>query len=90
MYALVQTLKKGLLEAGAKLVTPMDAKVSGGVCIVEVAQQNRADMVNAMYDKHGIAVATTGGLRLCPHLYNTMEHVERAIAGVKDLRKWLA
>ena len=90
MYALVQTLKKGLQEAGAKLVTPMDEKISGGVCIVEVPQQHRADMVNAMYDKHGIAVAATGGLRLCPHLYNTMEHVDRAIAGVKDLRKWLA
>jgi selenocysteine lyase/cysteine desulfurase len=90
MYALVQTLKKGLHDAGAKLVTPMDEKVSGGVCIVEVPQQHRADMVNALYDKHGIAGAMTGGLRLCPHLYNTMEHVERAVAGVKDLKKWLA
>jgi isopenicillin-N epimerase len=90
MYALVQTLKKGLQDAGAKLVTPMDEKVSGGVCIIQVPQQHRADMVNAMYDKHGIAGSATGGLRLCPHLYNTMEHVERAVAGVKDLKKWLA
>ena len=90
LYALVQTLKKGLRDAGATLVTPMDEKVSGGVCIVEVPQKNRKDMVNAMYDKHGIAGSATGGLRLCPHLYNTMEHVERAIAGVTDLKNWLA
>ncbi len=90
MYALVQPLKKGLQDAGAKLVTPMNEKVSGGVCIIEVPEQHRASMTNALYDKHGIAGATTGGLRLCPHLYNTMEHIERAVAGVKDLRKWLA
>ncbi len=90
MYALVQPLKKGLHSIGAKLVTPMDEKVSGGVCIIEVPAEHRASMVNAMYDKHGIAVAATGGLRLCPHLYNTMEHIERAVAGVKNLRKWLA
>lgn len=90
LYAMVQTLKKGLRDTGAKLVTPMDEKVSGGVCITEIPQQHRANMVNAMYDKHGIAGSTTGGLRLCPHLYNTMEHVERAIAGVTDLKNWLA
>ena len=42
-----------------------------------------------MYHDHGIACAATGGLRLCPHLYNTMEHVERAIAGVKSQRHLL-
>jgi selenocysteine lyase/cysteine desulfurase len=29
-------------------------------------------------------------LRLCPHLYNTREHVERTVAGVKALRDLLA
>ena len=90
LYDLVQTLKKGLRDAGAKLVTPMDEKVSGGVCIVEVPDQSRRALANAMYDKHGIAGSATGGLRLCPHLYNTMEHVERAIAGVTDFKDRLA
>ena len=31
------------------------------------------------------AGAATGGLRLCPHVYNTREHVERAVRGVRAL-----
>jgi len=38
-----------------------------------------------LYAEHGIAGASTGGLRLCPHAYNTREHVERAVRGVKEL-----
>ena len=90
VYRLATALKEGLKEAGAKLVTPMDSKVSGGVCIVEVPAENRSKVVAAMYHEHGIAGSATGGLRLCPHLYNTTEHVERAIAGVKALRPLLA
>ena len=89
VYELATALKQGLHEAGAKLVTPMDSKLSGGVCIIEVPPENRAKVHAAMYHKHGIAGSTTGGLRLCPHLYNTAEHVERAIAGVKQLRSLL-
>ena len=90
MYSLATALKKGLRDAGAKLVTPMDEKLSGGVCIVEVPAENRKTLVDAMYHKYGIACAATGGLRLCPHLYNTAEHIERAIAGVKAQRSLLA
>ena len=89
VYELATALKRGLKDAGAKLVTPMDSKLSGGVCIVEVPEENRSKVHAAMYHKHGIAGASTGGLRLCPHLYNTMEHVERAIQGVKELRPLL-
>ena len=90
VYQLAGALKEGLKDAGAKLVTPMDSKVSGGVCIVEVPKENRAKVNAEMYHTHGIACSTTGGLRLCPHLYNTMEHVDRAIAGVRTLRSLLA
>jgi selenocysteine lyase/cysteine desulfurase len=38
-----------------------------------------------MYTKFGIAASTSGGLRLCPHIYNTREHVERAIKGVASM-----
>jgi selenocysteine lyase/cysteine desulfurase len=40
-----------------------------------------------MYRDHGIAGAPTGGLRLSPHVYNTMEHVERALGGIRAMRE---
>lgn len=87
MVQLAQRLKEGLQELGGKLITPMDPKLSAGVVIMEVPAANRQALNDALYKDHGIAGATTGGLRLCPHLYNTTEHVDRAIAGVKANRK---
>ena len=87
MLDLATRLKQGLHEAGAKLATPMERELSAGVVIMSVPADNRQKLVDALYSDHGIAGATTGGLRLCPHLYNTEEHVDRAIAGVKKLRK---
>jgi selenocysteine lyase/cysteine desulfurase len=43
-----------------------------------------------MYQEHGIAGSTSGGFRLCPHIYNTKEHVERAVRGVKALKSLAA
>ncbi len=83
---LAAALKEGMAEAGMTLVTPADAKLSGGVCIIRVTGDRRA-AVNRLYEEHGIAGAGTGGLRLCPHVYNTMDHVRRAVEGVKALRQ---
>jgi selenocysteine lyase/cysteine desulfurase len=86
MLDLATRLKEGLVEVGAKLSTPMDRTLSAGVVIMEVPAANRQKLLDALYTEHGIAGSTSGGLRLCPHFYNTEEHVDRAIAGVKKLR----
>lgn len=83
---LATALKEGVAEAGMTLVTPSDPKLSGGVCIVRATGDRRA-AVNRLYEEHGVAGAGTGGLRLCPHVYNTMDHVRRAVEGVKALRQ---
>ena len=90
MVGLATRLKEGLLESGAKLVTPMAAEFSGGVCIAAAAPQNAGMLFDRLYREHGIIAAPTGGLRLCPHLYNTEEHVDRAIAGVAAQRTLLS
>ncbi|MEQ8861485.1 MAG: aminotransferase class V-fold PLP-dependent enzyme [Pseudomonadales bacterium] len=82
---LSQRLKSGVAELGLDLVTPMDPALSGGVCIVEVAPGRRGDVWDRLYTEHGIAGAPTGGLRLCPHVYNTTAHVDRALAGIRAL-----
>ena len=85
MMELATALKAGLVDAGFTLVTPEDPKLSGGVCIIEVESGKNREVMNRLYEEHGIAGAPTGGLRLCPHVYNTMEHVERAVQGVKAI-----
>ena len=83
---LATAIKEGVAALGLPLVTPMDPALSGGVCIVEVAGDRQA-VFDRMYREHGIAGAPTGGLRLSPHVYNTMEHVERALAGIQALER---
>ncbi len=68
------------------MVTPLDPQLSAGVCIIRVPQERRLAVFNKLYDEYGIAGAPTGGLRLCPHLYNTMEHVQRAVRGIRAMR----
>ncbi|MDJ0854043.1 MAG: aminotransferase class V-fold PLP-dependent enzyme [Desulfobacterales bacterium] len=81
---LADRLKQGLKKNGAKLVTPESAEFSHGVVIMEIPEKHSAKVVDMLYFNSGIAGAPTGGLRLCPHIYNTEAHVDRAIAGVKE------
>jgi len=87
--ALAGALKEGLAGIRkVRLVTPMDPKLSGGVVIAQVADFDRAKMaalVKDLYEKYGVAGAATGGLRLSPHVYNTMADVDTAIRGVREL-----
>lgn len=83
---LASLLKKGLTDAGATLVTPEDPASSGGVVIIEVPKDNQKTVADAMYTKFGIAASSSGGLRLCPHIYNTREHIMRAIEAVTSMK----
>jgi isopenicillin-N epimerase len=79
---LTQRLKEGIAEAGLELVTPMGVDVSFGIGITRAPRERRRAILKALYEEHGIAGAPTGGIRLCPHIYNTEEHVDRAVAAV--------
>ena len=82
---LAQQLKTGISDAGFELVTPMDPALSFGVCITKVPAGGDGSILNRLYTEYGIAGAGTGGVRLCPTIYNTTEHVERAVRGVGAL-----
>jgi isopenicillin-N epimerase len=85
LIELASQLKSRLKEAGLALVTPLDPAKSAGVCVVSVPANKRNVVYQKLYEDYGIAGAATGGLRLCPHVYNTLEHIERAVRGVKAL-----
>lgn len=86
---LAQALKEGLAKIDRiRLVTPMDPAMSGGVVVSHVAgldNQKLGALVKDLYEKYGIGGAATGGIRLCPHVYNTMSDIEAAVRGVRAL-----
>jgi selenocysteine lyase/cysteine desulfurase len=41
----------------------------------------------ALYARHGVAGAATGGVRFCPHIYNTLEEIDRTVAALAQVVK---
>lgn len=83
---LASQLKQGLKDLGATLVTPENPAMSGGVVVIEVPKQNQKTVVDTLYSKFGMAASSSGGLRFCPHIYNTQAHIQRALDGVASMR----
>ena len=70
---------------GATVVTPRSAALSHGVVVTRFASRDAKAMYETLYRDHGIAAAPTGGLRLCPHVHNTIDEIDRATAAVATL-----
>jgi isopenicillin-N epimerase len=70
---------------GAHAITPLSPELSGGVVIYRFDGVQARPLFDGLYEEYRVAGATTGGMRLCPHIYNTREDVERAIAGISTL-----
>ena len=85
---LAAALKEGMLKLpGAKLRTPLKPELSAGVCIVQFAGADSQKIYEALHANHGIAGAPTGGVRCCPHVYNTMEEIDQTIAALRQIVK---
>jgi len=71
---------------GATIVTPFEPELSGGVVIFTVPGMNSSTALNTLYKKYEIGCAVMGGgIRLSPHIYNTMDEVEKAVDAAKNL-----
>jgi selenocysteine lyase/cysteine desulfurase len=70
---------------GAQMVTPARPEMRAGVCIVRFEGREARPLHEALYREHQIATAPTGGLRFSPHIYNTMDDVQRALAAVRTV-----
>ena len=89
IFELAGALKAGLKAEGFRLVTPEDPDLSGGVCIIQVPPEQQGELFNRLYTQYGIAGSPAGGLRLCPHIYNTMAHIDRAIGALREMRSMM-
>ena len=84
---LAAALKNGIADRlpGTVFHTPRDPALSAGVVIFVPPGFERAAL-NTLYDEHSIAGAgMSGGIRLCPHIYNTLADVETVVDAVASL-----
>lgn len=75
--ALKEQVKKKLPKA--TFITPLSPAMSGGIVILSFEGKDPKAIVQKLYDDYKIAAATTVGVRLSPHIYNTMADVEHVV-----------
>lgn len=68
-----------------KFISPADANLRAGVVIIELGKKDTKEIYQKLYDTHGIACASTGGIRISPHIYNTLEEMDRIVGALISL-----
>jgi selenocysteine lyase/cysteine desulfurase len=89
--ALAMRAKSQLREMSkVELKTNLEPELSGGVIKFRIKTMPTQQAYNTLWERHRLAIASTAsgdaeGLRLSPHVYNSMEEIDRAVAAVKEL-----
>jgi selenocysteine lyase/cysteine desulfurase len=85
---LAAAVKDGLADAvpGIRFHTPRSQELSGGVVVFALPRGRHPEVFQAVYETHRLGCASMGGvfdgIRLSPHLYNTMAEVETAVGAM--------
>jgi isopenicillin-N epimerase len=89
--ALASRVKSQLREiGGVELKTNLEPELSGGVIKFKFRNRPTLQAYNTLWERHRMAIAMTAsgdsaGLRLSPHIYNSMEEIDRAVAAVRAM-----
>jgi selenocysteine lyase/cysteine desulfurase len=76
--------------ANVHLKTNLEPELSGGVIKFSLKNMPTPQAYNLLWKRHQLAIAMTAGgdsegLRFSPHIYNTIEEIDRAVAAVRSL-----
>ena len=87
MRQVATAIKEGLTELpGVTLSTSMDPALSGGVVIFKPGDLDSRKVFAKLYDTYHVAGAGMGpNVRLSPHIYNTLDEADRAVAAVAEI-----
>jgi len=86
------TRAKAALRAipSVELKTNVEPELSGGVVKFKLRKVPTKQAYDTLWERHRLAIAMTAsgeseGLRFSPHIYNSHEQIDRAVAAVKEL-----
>ena len=85
---LASTLKEKIQKSlpNALFVTPLSKTFSGGIVIINLPGKDPKEVSQKLYEKYGIASAASGGIRLSPHIYNTLTDLDKAVNALKNFK----
>lgn len=71
----------------ATFVTPMAAQHSGGIVIFNLPGKDLQQVTDTLYHTHHIAAAPSGGIRLSPHIYNTLKDIDYTVKAIQEVAR---
>ena len=92
--ALATSLKQKLAQIPrVRLKTNLEPALSAGVIKFRLLGVETPHAYDSLWAKHRVALAMTPssspaneeGLRFCPHIYNSWDEIDRAVAAVREL-----
>ena len=91
LLEITRTLETGLRERipTVEFHTPMGDETSSGVMVFRVPGADMSAAYQALYSEHRVGGAGRGGefdgIRLSPHIYNTLADVDYAIDAIAEV-----
>lgn len=87
LYEITSTLRRQISERipQTEWKTPEPDALRSGVLICGIPGKDNDELFQQLYENHQIATASTGGLRFSPHIFNTMEDVERVADALSEV-----
>jgi selenocysteine lyase/cysteine desulfurase len=71
----------------ATFVTPISPELSSGIVIVNLPGKEIHEATDKLYHTYGIATAPSGGIRLSPHIDNTLKDIDYTVNALGDVAK---
>jgi isopenicillin-N epimerase len=69
----------------AVFVSPLLSEMTAGITIINLPGKTPQELNQKLYDTYGIACAPSGGVRMSPHIYNTMGDIDRVVEAIASL-----
>ncbi len=82
---LKQELKSKVPQA--TFVTPLAPQFSGGIVIFNLPGKEIHEVADKLYHQYHIAAAPSGGIRLSPHIYNTMKDIDYVVKAIGEVAR---
>ncbi|MBA4057411.1 MAG: hypothetical protein C0490_22040 [Marivirga sp.] len=61
------------------------AGLRAGIVIIELEKKDSKEIFQRLYDVYGVACANTGGIRISPHIYNTLKEMDHIVGALVSL-----
>ena len=89
-YKISEYIRESLIDIDIDFVSSNHHDFRSNVIILKAAQKNRKKILENILNDAGVILAGTGGLRLSPHIYNTIDHADRVVRAINKSRKLLS